>query len=100
MTALSINMTDREPPTTWADVKPTVRPENRLRSLSYSAWKLAAKLADECNPDWEKINRLQDAARELSKLADADAECSCTPLHDCRVCDLTARVIYDEDYGG
>jgi hypothetical protein len=90
---MSIN--DRE--TTWADVKPVIHPLNYLRALSVSAWKLAAKMVDDENPDWEDIKRMQATARELELMADDDEECTCTIRDDsCRVCRAVARVIYTD----
>jgi hypothetical protein len=99
MTALGPGISTQDRTTGWADIKPNLHPENRLRVLAYDAWKLASKLADEDYPDWHKIEQMQATARELEKLADEDAECSCTPRQDCRLCNLTASVIYDEERG-
>jgi hypothetical protein len=62
MSALGINATDREVPSAWGNLR-TTHPETRLHALSLSAWKLASLLADEPEPDWAKINMLQEAAQ-------------------------------------
>jgi len=96
MTTLGIGMSINDRETTWADVKPVVHPLNTLRALSVSAWKLAAKMADEDNPDWHDIERMQESARALERMADDGDDCECTPRHECRVCREVARVIYSE----
>lgn len=88
MSALSINMSDREKPSTWTDLKPAIHPQNKLRLMSYDAWKLASTLADENNPDWLRIERIQKTAVELDRMADEDAECKCSPRQDCRECNI------------
>jgi hypothetical protein len=67
MTALSINATDREEPTTWGNLH-TSHPESRLHALAMSAWKLAGLLADEENPNWLRIKNLQAAAEDLERM--------------------------------
>jgi hypothetical protein len=68
MTVLSINMTTSDEETTWADVKPTIHPVNRLHALSASIWKLTAELDDKL--DRSDIRALQDIAQELDDYSD------------------------------
>ena len=97
MTTLGIEMTDREPTTGWAQVRPVIHPQNTMLVLALNAWKLAEHLADKDDPDWEKIKEIQDIAQEIESLA--DEECNCTPRdYNCRVCNAVARLYNNEDY--
>lgn len=95
MTTLGVNMTDSEPTVGWEAIQPHVHSQNRLLALSLSAWKLSAKLVDE-KRDWSEIKRIQDAAEELERMAYGDKDCTCVPGEDCKLCDVIARLIYDE----
>lgn len=90
-----LNMTDKDCEYGWADIKPARHPINIMKTLALSAWKLASKMVDDCR-DWDEIKEMQEIATELDKLANDD--CTCTPRQECRVCNLTAKLIYNEDY--
>lgn len=94
---LGINMTDKDPTVGWEAIQPHVHPQNRLLALSLSAWKLSAKMVDE-GRDWDEIDRIQKAAEDLERMAYGDKDCTCVPDQDCKLCDVIARLLYDENY--
>jgi hypothetical protein len=100
MTALGIDMTDREPTKGWASLTPTLHPVNHLHTLSVAAWKLASQYVDE-GRSWDEIKRMHDTAVELEDLARSGDECNCVlPEQSCAVCRATARAVYEEEFNG
>ena len=76
---------------------PHARPDNRLWALCLSAWKIVAQMSDE-KRDKSDIRVMQGVAIELERLAKDEDDCTCTPNHDCHVCNAVAKLIYSDDY--
>ena len=68
MTVYGINSTSNDRETTWADVKPTIHPQTLLKAMSLSLYKLASKLADEAEPEWTLIDKMNTLAAEFDRM--------------------------------
>jgi hypothetical protein len=95
MAVLSIDMTTRDKETTWADVTHTIHPIDQNMEWSVKAYNLAAEMID-AGFDQDEIEQMQNVGRELNLMSRLEAECTCTPRHNCHLCDLVAAVLYYE----
>jgi len=95
MSALGINMTDRELPTTWDGLKSS-HPIHPLLDWAERAWMKASEMADDPNPDWVEISLMQANAITLERYAREGFECTCDERGEinCPVCKAVAKILY------
>lgn len=97
MSALGIEMTDRQSPTTWTGLKSS-HISHPLMSWAERGWLKASEMADDDNPDWDAVREMQSNAIMLERYAREGFECSCTERGDtsCPVCRAVAKILYHD----